>query len=130
VVVGDLSIGAGKGYEALNATAELHQTFSKIVNKHAAEPNELSLTKLLDELNARLYEKHRTLTCVLAQWQGDQLHYVNAGHLPMIHLNKPQGAQTAGYERLPVTCGAVGEKEDATFAESVVPFPARDLLVI
>lgn len=127
VVVGDLSLPTGKKFEALTATADLHQTLSKIVSRHAENPG---LTKILEELNADLIEKHRSLTCVLAQWQGEQLHYVNAGHLPMIHLNKPQGAQTAGHERLPVTCGAVGEKSDAVFTESVVPFPARDLLLI
>jgi len=130
VVVGDLSIGTGKGYEALNAAAELHQTMSKIVSKHAAEPAESGLPKILDQLNAQLYEKHRTFTCVLAQWQGEDLHYVNAGHLPMIHLHKPQGTQAAGHQQLPVTCGALGERDDATFVESVVPFPARDLLLV
>jgi serine phosphatase RsbU (regulator of sigma subunit) len=130
VVVGDLSIDTGKGYEALTAAADLHQTLSKIVSKHAAELGESGLTKILDELNAELYEKHRAFTCVLAQWQGEELHYVNAGHLPMIQLHKPQGTQAAGHQQLPVTCGAVGDKADATFVESVVPFPARDLLLI
>jgi len=127
VVVGDLSIETGKKYEALNATAELHQALSKIVSKQAAEPD---LAKILGELNTHLREKHRLFTCVLAQWRGDQLHYVNAGHLPMIQLNKPQGAQTAGHKQLPVTCAAVGEQTEAAFVESVVPFPARDLLLI
>jgi hypothetical protein len=127
VVVGDLSIPAGKKFEALTATADLHKTLSNIISRQTQSS---SLTKILDELNADLIAKHRLFTCVLAQWQGEQLHYVNAGHLPLIQLNKPQGAQTAGHKQLPVTCGAVGEKADATFAESVVPFPARDLLLI
>ncbi len=127
VIVGDLSINNGKGFAALNAAAELHQALSKIISKHAAEPN---LTKILDELNTQLCEKHRPFTCVLAQWQGEALHYVNAGHLPMIHLNKPQGTQITGYKHLPATSGAVGEQSDAAFVESVVPFPARDLLLI
>lgn len=127
VVVGDLSIQAGENFEAVNATAVLHQTLSKIINQQTGEPD---LTKILAELNAHLIEKHRLFTCVLAQWQGDQLHYVNAGHLPMIQLNKPQGAQTAGHKQLPVTCGAVGERAEAVFVESVVPFPARDLLLM
>lgn len=130
VIVGDLSINNGKGFAALNAIAELHQALSKIIGKHAADSNELGLTKILDELNAQLYEKHRPFTCVLAQWRGEALHYVNAGHLPMIHLNKPQGTQITGYKHLPATCGAVGEQSDAVFVESVVPFPARDLLLI
>jgi len=133
VVVGDLSIPSGESgasFEALKATAELHRTLSKIISNHTADPNNLSLTQILDALNAYLYDKHRLFTCVLAQWRGEQLHYVNAGHLPLIHLNKPQGAQTAGHVQLPVTCGAVGERADAVFVESAVPFPARDLLLV
>lgn len=127
VVVGDLSVENGKNFESLSAIGELHQTLSKIVNRNA---DEASLVKILDELNAELGERKRSFTCVLARWEGDQLRYVNAGHLPMVHLNKPQGAHTAGREQLPVTCGAVGERSDATFTESVVPFPARDLLLV
>lgn len=127
VVLGDLAITAGKKYEVMTAVAELHQTMSKIVNRHSGSPN---LTTILDELNSVLCEKRRPFKCVLAQWQGDQLHYVNAGHLPMIHLNKPQGATTAGRKQLPVTCGAVGESSGARFVESAVPFPARDLLLM
>lgn len=127
VVVGDLSIATGKKYEALAATADLHKTLSKIISRQGADP---SLPKILDELNADLFEKCRPLTCVLAEWQGEQLHYVNAGHLPLFHLNKPQGAQVAGHKQLPVTSGVVGETATATFTESIVPFPARDLLLI
>ncbi|MEK7829749.1 MAG: PP2C family protein-serine/threonine phosphatase, partial [Acidobacteriota bacterium] len=130
IVVGDLSITSGKTgkkLEAMSAVAELNQTLSKIVSRHVAEPN---LTKILDELNVALCEKRHPFTCVLAQWQADKLHYVNAGHLPMVHLNKPQGATTAGREQLPVTCGAVGESTETKFVESVVPFPARDLLLM
>ncbi|HMV47381.1 MAG TPA: PP2C family protein-serine/threonine phosphatase [Blastocatellia bacterium] len=127
VVVGDLSVSNGKKFEALTATADLHKTLSRIISQHAEAPN---LTKILEALNADSIAKQRRFTCVLAQWQGEQLHYVNAGHLPLIHLNKPQGAQTAGHKQLPVTCGAVGEKANAVFTESAVPFPARDLLMI
>ncbi len=127
VVVGDLSVENGKNFESLSAIGELHQILSKIVNRNADEPG---LVKILDELNAELCEKKRPFTCVLARWEGDQLRYVNAGHLPMVHLNKPQGAHTAGREQLPVTCGAVGERSDAAFSESLVSFPARDLLLI
>ncbi|MFN0112465.1 MAG: PP2C family protein-serine/threonine phosphatase [Blastocatellia bacterium] len=127
IVLGDLSIASGKKFEALATTAEVHKSLSKIVSRYSAEPN---LTTILDELNAELCKRRRSFTCILAQWQGEQLHYVNAGHLPMVHLNKPQGATTAGRKQLPVTCEAVGEKTDAKFVESVVPFPARDLLLM
>ena len=127
VVLGDLSIASGKKFESLAAAADLHKALSKIVSRNSVDP---SLTKILDELNAELCEKRRRFTCILAQWQGEQLHYVNAGHLPMVHLNKPQGATTAGRKQLPVTCEAVGETTDAKFVESVVPFPARDLLLM
>jgi len=127
VILGDLSVRTGKNFESLTAIGELHQLLSKIVSRNADEPG---LTKILDELNAELCEKRRPFTCVLARWEGDQLRYINAGHLPMIHLNKPQGSQTTGHQQLPVTCGAVGEHSDATFTESAVPFPARDLLML
>jgi serine phosphatase RsbU (regulator of sigma subunit) len=127
VVLGDLSIASGKKFEALAAVAELHKSLSKIVSRQAEAPD---LPKILEELNAELCEKHRLFTCVLAQWRGDQLHYVNAGHLPMVHLNKPQGAQTAGRKQLPVTCEALGKTADAKLVEAVVPFPARDLLLM
>lgn len=127
VVLGDLSIASGKKFEALAAVSELHKSLSKIVSRHADAPD---LPKILEELNAELCEKHRLFTCVLAQWRGDQLHYVNAGHLPMVHLNKPQGAQTAGRKQLPVTCETLGKTAEAKIVESVVPFPARDLLLM
>ncbi|MDX2043472.1 MAG: PP2C family protein-serine/threonine phosphatase [Acidobacteriota bacterium] len=127
IVLGDLSIATGKKFDSLAATNELHKTLTKIANRNSAESN---LTAIMDELNSELCRKSRPFTCVLAQWRGDQLHYVNAGHLPLVHLNKPQGATTAGRKQLPVTCGAVGEKADAKFVESAVPFPARDLLLM
>lgn len=127
VVLGDLSVATGKKFESLTAVASLHKSLSKIVSQHAAEPN---LTNILDDLNAELCGQRRQFTCVLAQWRGDQLHYVNAGHLPLVHLNKPQGATTAGRKQLPVTCGTVGESVSAKFVESTVPFPARDLLLM
>jgi serine phosphatase RsbU (regulator of sigma subunit) len=58
------------------------------------------------------------------------MRYANAGHLPMIQMSKPQGAQIISHKQLPVTCGPVGALPRSTFAESAVPFPARDQLVI
>ncbi len=124
VVVGDLG---GHGFNALSDVAETHQCLSRIVNRETA------LTKILEELNDYLWDKYqgrRPFTCVMARWEDEQMRYVNAGHLPMIQMSKPQGSQIAGHKRLPVTCGAVGENPEATFTESVAPFPARDQLVI
>jgi hypothetical protein len=124
VAVGDLG---GEGFKAVSEVAEMHQRLNKIVNR------ETDLTKILKELNGYLWEKyqgHRPFTCVLAEWEGERMRYVNAGHLPLIQMSKPQGAQIVGHKQLPVTCGAVGAQAEADFVESVVPFPARDQLVI
>ena len=52
--------------------------------------------------------------------------YVNAGHLPIIQLNRQQEAT-----QLPVNNDlALGVKPDASFSASVVPFPARDLALL
>jgi serine phosphatase RsbU (regulator of sigma subunit) len=94
---------------------------------------ETDLPKILKELNGYLLEKHegrKTLTCALARWEGEKLRYVNAGLPPMIQMSKPQGAQIISHKQLPVTCGPAGAQADAVVAESVVPFPARDQLVI
>jgi serine phosphatase RsbU (regulator of sigma subunit) len=91
------------------------------------------LPKILEELNGYLLEKYdgrRTFTCALARWEGENMRYVNAGHLPMIQMSKPQGAQIISHKQLPVTCGPVGALPRPTFTESAVPFPARDQLVI
>lgn len=69
------------------------------------------------------YQGRRSFTCVLAEWDGEQMRYINAGHLPLIQMSKPQGAQIIGHKQLPVTCGAVGVEAQADFIESVVPFP-------
>lgn len=124
VAVGDLG---GQGFKAISEVAETHQHLSKIVNR------ETNLPKILEELNGYLWEKYqgrRPFTCVLVQWEGEQMRYVNAGHLPMVQISKPQGAQIAGHKQLPVTCGPVGAQAEAVFTESVVAFPAREQLVI
>lgn len=124
VAVGDLG---GQGFKAISEVAALHQQLGRVVSR------ETSLPKILEELNASVWEKYqgrRPFTCVLTRWEGEQMRYVNAGHLPMIQMSKPQGAQIVGHKQLPVTCGAVGIQAEAVFTESVVPFPVRDQLVI
>ncbi|MGH9754887.1 MAG: PP2C family protein-serine/threonine phosphatase, partial [Blastocatellia bacterium] len=124
VVVGDLG---GQGFKALGEIADIHQLLGRVVSR------ETDLLKILEELNDHLWKKYegrRTSACALARWEGDKMRYVNAGHLPMIQMSKPQGAQITSHKQLPVTCGPVGAEAVAAGAESVVPFPARDQLVI
>jgi serine phosphatase RsbU (regulator of sigma subunit) len=124
VALGDLG---GHGFKAISDVGEMHQHLSRVINRESRLP------KILEELNGYLWEKYRgnrPFTCVLAEWEGEQMRYVNAGHLPLIQMSKPQGAQTVRHKQLPVTAGAVGAEADATFDESVVPFPVRDQLVI
>ncbi len=120
VVVGDLP---GRGVEALSGIALLHQELLQIVNREAELP------KIAAELNQYLCKKYngsRLFPCAFARWEGEQMHYVNAGHLPIIQLNRQQESQ-----QLPVNNDiALGAKPDATFTESVVPFPARDLALL
>jgi hypothetical protein len=124
VVVGDFG---GRGFKALSDVADLNRCLGEIISR------ETNLPKILKELNEYLLEKYksrRTFTCALARWEGEKMRYVNAGHLPMIQMSKPQGAQIISHKQLPVTCGPAGAQADAVFIESVVPFPARDQLVI
>ncbi|HEX5082395.1 MAG TPA: PP2C family protein-serine/threonine phosphatase [Blastocatellia bacterium] len=124
VAVGDLG---GRGFEALGDVADLHKRLGQIISR------ETDLPKILKELNDYLWEKYkgrRTFTGAMARWEGEKMRYVNAGHLPLIQMSKPQGAQIISHQQLPVTCGPVGAQADAVCAESVAPFPARDQLVI
>ena len=119
VIVGDLG---GQGIEATLAVAQLHRLLSSIILR------ESQLPRILEELNTalwQLYHGTRQLTCVLARWEGEQLHYINAGHLPAIHLDKQQQRS-----QLPVTCGPVGASEQANFIEETSTFPARELLLL
>jgi hypothetical protein len=118
VALGDLP---GEGFDAIGQVSKLHQRLSKIVNSGA------SLTKILEDLNACVWEKYqgrKTFTCALAWWEGEQMHYANAGHLPAIQMSKQE------HKRLPATCGPVGAQQQASFKEEVVTFPARDLLIL
>src|SRR4030095_4948590 len=81
---------------------------------------------ILEKLNSYFWQRHkgnRTLSCVAARWEGENLHYVNAGPLPTVQVGKDPRVQ------LPVTTVAVGKYEQSTFSPSIVPFPARDLWV-
>lgn len=124
VVVGDLG---GDGIAALNDVKLLHLELSKIVAREA------DLVAIVTALNGWLltrFKGRRPFTCVLAEWEGEEMRYVNAGHLPMIQISKPQGAQAINQQTLPVTCGALGVDGEASFTVSTVPFPIRDLMVV
>ncbi|MDX2033694.1 MAG: PP2C family protein-serine/threonine phosphatase [Blastocatellia bacterium] len=118
VAIGDFG---GEGMAALADVAALHKQLEKIVAR------ESTLTGMLGALNAHIYEKYqgrRLFPLALAQWRGDEMRYANAGHLPAIHISKQD------HRPLPATSGALGVAPDASFTEEVVPFPARDLLVL
>jgi hypothetical protein len=124
IAVGDFG---GHGFEALSEVADLHHHLGEIISR------ETDLPKILEELNGYLCDKYkgrRPFTLTLARWEGEKMRYVNAGHLPMIQMSKPQGAQIISHKQLPATCGPAGAQAEATFTESVVPFPVRDQLVI
>lgn len=111
----------GRGLSAMRDVKELHQQMSKIAAV------ESSLPKILEALNQWIFEKHRgqrPFTCVLADWRGEEMRYLNAGHLPGIQIGKQ------GRIELPVTSPPVGVDIHAIFHEEVVPFPARDMLVL
>ncbi|HKQ79554.1 MAG TPA: PP2C family protein-serine/threonine phosphatase [Blastocatellia bacterium] len=123
LIVGDLS---GRGFDAIGDVAEMSRRLARIVSR------ETNLPKILEELNGYLWERRQgsqPFTCAIARWEGEQMRYVNAGHLPMIQMSKAQGA-VAIQKQLPVTSGAVGAQPRAAFIELVAPFPARDQLVI
>jgi hypothetical protein len=124
VVVGDL---VGEGLEALRDVKALNLELAAIVVREAGLP------QIAGALNTWLFGKFkgkRPFTCVIAEWEGEQMRYVNAGHLPMVQMSKPQGAQAVNLHTLPVTCGPLGVAAEPVITESVVSFPIRDLMVV
>ncbi|MBS1812191.1 MAG: serine/threonine-protein phosphatase [Acidobacteria bacterium] len=115
VVLGDLP---GKGLDAALAATQLQQ----FISETAQEKEKLS--EILMELNAVMWAKKQTVSCILARWEGTNLHYVNAGHLPAIRISKREP------ELLPVNAPAVGAAETIDFAEAVLEFPKGDLLLL
>jgi len=118
LVLADLG---GTGTEDVRDVARLHQTMLRIVLEDS------SLTGVLDRLHSyvwQTYKGQRKVTCILARWEGEELEYASAGHLPALHIGKSAMA------RLEATSDAVGERESATFISRKVPFPARELLLL
>lgn len=115
VLLGDLP---GKGLDAALTATRLQNFLSELVQEKD------SLGDILTELNAALWQRNQTVTCVLARWEGTQLHYLNAGHLPAIHVSKREA------ELLPVNAQPLGTTEQWTGTEAVLDFPKGDLLVL
>jgi len=124
VVVGDLG---GEGIGALNDIKALNLELGGIV---AREVDPAAIVTALNRWLVARFKGRRPFTCVIAEWIGEEMRYINAGHLPMIRISKPQGAQAISQETVPVTCGALGIDAEATFTATVAPFPIRDLMVI
>jgi hypothetical protein len=118
VVVADIG---GTGTGDVKDVARLHQAMLRVVLEDS------SLVGILERLHAyawQQYKGERRITCLLARWEGEQMEYASAGHLPALHLGKSSTA------RLDATGEAIGDRETASFKSRIVPFPARDLLMI
>ncbi|HEX4949296.1 MAG TPA: PP2C family protein-serine/threonine phosphatase [Blastocatellia bacterium] len=115
VVVGDLP---GSGLNAAMAATQLQRQIAQLVREKE------TLAEVATELNAHLHHKGQTASCILARWEGTELHYVNAGHLPMIHISKRET------EMLPVNAPLLGAEEHATFTEALLSFQKGDLLLL
>jgi len=117
VILGDFG---GSSDKDLRELSRLHSELVSITAR------ETSIQAILEKLNSYFWQRHkgsRTLSCVVARWEGENLHYVNAGHLPTVQVGKDSQIQ------LPVTTNAVGKYEQSTFTPITVEFPARDLWV-
>lgn len=120
LVVGDFP---GRGTEALKGVAQLHQKLIQLVHREATLP---ALAAALNQFVFEKYQGYRPFSAVFAEWEGEQLRYLNAGHLPIVQMNQKHEAKL-----LPVNnATALGVKPEATFTDSVVPFPARELAVL
>lgn len=116
-VIGDLT---GNGLDAVTDVARLNQALTRITGRTAG------LSAIAQELNKYLWETYqgkKSFTCILARWHGEEIDYLNAGHLPAIQVGKQERKQ------LPATCGPLGLKQQDEFKMEVLPFPHRDLLV-
>ncbi len=115
VVLGDLT---GKGLQAALVATEVQQEITRLAQEQT------TLTEIATELNARLWRKQQLVSCVIARWEGTNLHYLNAGHLPVIHISK------RAPEQLVVNSSWLGANETANFQEETIPFPKGDMLLL
>lgn len=118
VMIGDLP---GEGLQAAMNVARLHQHIAEIIGREEA------LVEIAESLNSLIWHKYkgeRVLSCILARWEGANLHYLNAGHLPAIRISKRVASS------IDVNSPALGISESGQFTESVIEFPKGDLLVL
>jgi serine phosphatase RsbU (regulator of sigma subunit) len=115
IVLGDLP---GKGLDAAMAATQLQRQITQVAREKA------TLSEVAAELNARLQRKNQIVSCVLVRWVETQLHYLNAGHLPAVHISKREA------QPLPVNAPPFGAAENSAYSESVIKFPKGDLLLL
>ncbi len=118
VVLGDLT---GKGLSAALVATEVQQEIKQLAHEKA------TLTEIAMELNAKLWRKKQLVSCVLARWEGANLQYLNAGHLPVIHISH---ISKRAPEQYFVNSSWLGANEKATFREETIAFPQGDMLVL
>ncbi len=112
----------GAGLQAAFTVSHLHQQISEIVARNH------SLSEIADALNQLIYENYqgeKTMSCVLAQWQGVNLHYINAGHLPAIRISKREIIRVDPNNPHPL-----GANAENKFIEGIIDFPKGDLLAL
>ncbi len=115
VVLGDLT---GKGLQAALVAAEVQQQIRQLAREKE------TLAEIAAALNVKLWRKKQLTSCVLARWEGANLQYVIAGHLPIIHLSKREPEQYF------VNGSWLGANESATFRESTLAFAKGDMLLL
>ena len=115
VVIGDLT---GKGLDAALVATEVQQQIQTLAQERA------TLTEIAMELNMWLWRKQQLVSCVMVRWEGAQMQYLNAGHLPVIHIGKRDP------EQLFVNSSWLGANETATFREDTIAFPKGDMLLL
>lgn len=119
VILGDLDCPVGT---ALTEVAALHQQLLKIISRES-DPG-----RILTALNTWLYDKYqgkRRFSCVAANWEGETMRYINAGHLPAFRLSAKLERSKIGVNSEPL-----GAERDAQYTVEEIPFQARELLVI
>lgn len=115
VVIGDLT---GNGLNAALVATEVQQQIRKLAHEKA------TLTEIALEFNEVMWRKKQLVSCVLARWEGANLQYLNAGHLPGIHISKREPELLAAH---PVRLGA---SETLDIAEETLVFPKGDVLLL